>query len=63
MSRYVAVPKRQSDHFWDDRMVQPLGHPQVFVSEPINTGLLDASGNPIYRMPDMLGFLRNLARQ
>lgn len=59
MSRYATLPKRKADSFWDDgRMVQPLGHPQVFVGEPIKTGLLDQDGNNIYRLPDEIGYLR-----
>ena len=57
MSRYVVAPKPKADSFWDDRMVQPLGHPLVFVSEPIKTGLLDKDGNPIYRLPAEIGYL------
>lgn len=31
----------------------------VFPSEPTNTGILDADGNPIMRNPYPVGFLKN----
>lgn len=55
MARYVA---RRAETFWDDRMMQPLGHPQVFASEPVKTGLLNKDGHELYRMPDPIGFIR-----
>ena len=56
MSRYIArnIPKAD---YSEDRAIQPLGHPQVFVAEPVNTGIVDKNGTPIYRLPDQIGFL------
>lgn len=64
MARYraVAKPARANDYI-EDRVMQPLGHPTVFVGDPVNTGVLDANGNPIYRFPDAPGFVRNKSEE
>lgn len=60
MTRYVIKPQRppraDDDYHW--RPMHQLGHPSVFFSDPVPTGLLDADGNQIYRSPDPVGFLR-----
>ena len=57
--RYLALPRPRA---WDDEDVPkgqpPLPHPQVFVGEPVDTGLIDKDGTSIYRLPDRIGFLR-----
>lgn len=59
MIRYVAIAKRPAPKaYWDEPTVQPLGHPSVYVSDPVATGVLDKDGNPIYRFPDQIGFVR-----
>jgi len=57
--RYISLPKREksSDEYWEPRLMPPLAHPQVFVSDPVKTGLIDSDGNDIYRLPDAIGFL------
>ena len=62
MSRYIiarqlALSSPKGDHFWDDRLAQQLPHPQVFIGEPVDTGLLDGNGNKIYRTPGPVGYL------
>ena len=58
MSRYVVKAEVASeDRFWDDRMLPTVGHPKVFEEGPVKTGLVDANGNPIYRLPDAIGYL------
>jgi hypothetical protein len=60
MARYVVGPKRTAeDDFYDKPTpMPPIGHPQVFVSEPIKTGIIDLEGRDLYRLPDEIGFLR-----
>lgn len=58
MSRYVTRARRprSGDDDWY-QVTPPLGHPTVFVPEPADTGLVDADGNPIFKVPDPMGFL------
>ena len=60
--RYVTKAPR-SDGFWDDRMVAPLSHPQVFVADPVDTGLLDGAGRKLYRVADEVGFVPRRERE
>lgn len=57
MARYVAIAPR-ADDWWSDRVAPPLPQPTVYEPEPVNTGLLDPTGRPIYRMPDQIGYRR-----
>lgn len=43
----------------DEYAPTPMQQVTVFPTEPINTGLLDANGNPIMRDPYPIGFLKN----
>ena len=56
MSRYVILRRPPPQAYWDQTM-PPLAHPTVYPVEATNTGLLNADGAPIYRMPDAIGFL------
>lgn len=56
--RYVILPANTPRCDLDNPPpAPPLPHPTAFVSEPIKTGLFDADGNAIYRLPDVIGFL------
>lgn len=55
MPRYRSRPRNRD--YLDDQAAPPLPHPITYVQEPVKTGLLDAEGNPIYRLPDPVGFL------
>jgi len=61
MSRYFtrAATKSWFEYMPDLTAVEtsPL-RPQVFEGEPQATGLLDVDGNPIFRGPDRIGYLR-----
>lgn len=57
VSRY-AIRRPTPARSWWDTPAPPLPHPQSYVSDPVKTGVLDADGNEIYRMPDPVGFLR-----
>lgn len=56
MIRYVSI--REPSRSFSGEQAQPLPHPIVYEREPIKTGLFDKDGNPIYRLPDGIGFLR-----
>jgi len=56
MTRYAIRPAQPRADLWDTP-AQALPHPTVDASEPVNTGLFDKNGNPIWRMPDAIGFL------
>lgn len=62
MTRYVSIPKRQTaSDWWDDEPV--MTGQTVLVEEesgPVNTGLYDHAGTPLYRLPDKIkpGFTR-----
>ena len=59
MARYFSTPKqRRETSYWDEPVIQPLGHPTVFVSDPVDTGLVDQNGNRIFRTADQIGFVR-----
>lgn len=59
-SRYVALPlpppppRPRAD---TDGPAPSLPHPTVYPSELVATGLVDADGRAIYRLPDPLGYL------
>lgn len=54
MARYVIRAPRAAE--WESAG-SPLPHPTVYDGGPVNTGLVDADGNPIYRVRDRIGFL------
>lgn len=55
MARYFSRPR--SFFVADDVYVEPATTiPTVSDHEAIDTGLLDADGNPIYRAPNPIGF-------
>ena len=57
MPRYytLAVAPRAD---WDEQPAPTLPHPTIYVSEPVDTGILNSDGNAIYKGPDVIGFLR-----
>lgn len=57
MPRYVVMAPRAE--YWSDREMPSLPHPIAYESGPVDTGLKDSEGRPIYRMPDQIGFLRD----
>jgi hypothetical protein len=56
MSRYVAV-RQPPEAEWDWSVPPTIVHPTVSVGPPVDTGLLDAQGRRIYRIPDEVGFV------
>ncbi len=56
MSRYVVMARKPPVAYWDQSM-PPLAHPMVYQADPAPTGLLNADGAPIYKLPDPIGFL------
>ncbi len=55
--RYVSRPKMRQ---WDEYQEQALDVSlTVCDHEPIDTGLLDHRGDPIFRMPNAIGFGRD----
>jgi hypothetical protein len=58
----AGVSKHQKN-WWQEMPEQydapPAPQITVFPSEPTNTGILDADGNPIMRNPYPVGFLKN----
>ncbi len=53
MTRYVRI-KRQASHDWFEPLIPNI---QVDESAPKDTGLLDVDGQPLYSLPDEIGFL------
>lgn len=58
MSRYVTRRPSPARAWFEPTPAPPLPHPQSYVSDPVETGVLDVDGNKIFRMPDAVGFLR-----
>ncbi len=58
MARYVTRSRSAwvDDDMWSEPMRNEL---VVTVSEPVCTGLLDAEGNSIFRLPNPIGFGRD----
>lgn len=56
MSRYYVQRSRPRAAWWDD--VPLLPNINVSDHQPVDTGLVDASGNPIMRAPEPVGFHR-----
>ena len=58
MPRYVSRSPRSDDEmdWYEPPFVTSV---EVVEGEPINTGLLDADGNSIWRMNDPIGFLHH----
>lgn len=58
---YVAIkPKTRPRASWDEDVPILVGHTVIMdEDQPIQTGLLDQNGTPLYRTPDKikLGFL------
>lgn len=50
---------RQPVAWWQYLPDDPVAPAQVVVTppEPVNTGLVDHHGTPIWRMPEQIGFL------
>jgi len=57
MPRYVAMARVVRAEVGEPQSMPPLPYPTVFESGPVDTGLVDARGVPIYRTPDAVGFL------
>lgn len=58
MARYTTAARARAE-WYEDRPVPPLGQPIAYESDPVDTGLKDSEGRPIYRLPDEIGFLRS----
>lgn len=58
MPRYVAKPRAEADCDWWSRSDAPPV-PTVDDHQPRDTGLLDANGNTIWRLPNPIGFGRD----
>lgn len=58
MPRYVSIRRAEKASWWFDQ--GPLT-PSLTVDdhEPVDTGLLDADGNSIMRLPNPVGFGRD----
>lgn len=62
MIRYVAIsPRRRARACWDDdapQMIAQVVHETL--DDPVNTGLVDADGTPLYRISEKrpIGFMR-----
>lgn len=56
MPRYTIWPWAGDEDAW--YQAQRLPHPVVYPSEPSFTGVLNAEGQPIYKLPDPIGFVR-----
>ena len=59
MARYVSTRPPLRADWWQTQPPPPLPHPQVFVGDPVDTGLLDVAGNKIMKLPDEIGFIRS----
>ena len=59
MTRYLTRRPRAND--WDDEPEARACVPTIVVTEPaddfMDTGLLDAAGDPIFRMRSPIGFM------
>jgi hypothetical protein len=59
MSRYATRPQKSEDWFCEK---ESLNLPSMTIHAqadlPVNTGLYDKHGDPIYRLPEPIGFLR-----
>lgn len=59
MSRYFIKPRRAEEPYYED---YSLSLPSVTVhtsqDQAVETGLCDHRGDPIYRAPEAIGFLR-----
>ena len=62
MARYVTE-RPVTGEWWNPQPAPALPHPQVFVSDPVDTGLLDPAGRKIMRLPDEIGFIRSNRKQ
>lgn len=60
MSRYFSKPQEKAPivSAWWETQMPPLNHPTATEPAPVDTGLLDADGRKIYRLPDQIGFIR-----
>jgi len=58
MSRYYSRPRAKALWVADDTYCEPTRPetPQASDHEPTDTGLLDASGDTIWRAPNPMGF-------
>ncbi|WP_379487482.1 hypothetical protein [Novosphingobium soli] len=58
MPRYIVRPRADADcDWWEGERLEPV--PLADMPEPMRTGLLDASGNEIWRLPRPIGFGRD----
>ena len=55
MPRYVRI---QPKLYWDDNDTLLIPPIRVDAAEPQNTGLLDSKGNKLFKLPDVVGFLK-----
>ena len=64
MARYIShrssvkPPKATWWGDWESATPQALPNPQLAAPEAVDTGLVDADGNRIMRLPDQIGFVR-----
>lgn len=54
MSRYAVMPRRPRMEWDDDSPMLPCL--SVDSSEPVDTGLVTVTGEPIMRLPEEMGF-------
>lgn len=54
MARYVIRPRANDDEYWPEP--QTVTNLEVADHEATDTGLLDADGNIIWRLPNPMGF-------
>lgn len=59
MPRYRA--RRAPKGYWEDDDAPLIPSLQVDSSAPEDSGVLNHLGDPLYRYPDEIGFLRGLA--
>jgi len=62
VARYIALPKAPKAAWDDDPLVADVTTRTVILEDdgPVKTGLLDANGTPLYRMPNRIpiGFVK-----
>lgn len=60
MTRYFTAPHRPRSWIADDVFEEPMRHvPTVCDHHAVDTGLIDAEGNTIWRAPNPMGFIWN----
>ena len=64
MSRYIIKQDAPRAVYWESwdyiPPTPPIQQPQLWATDPVDTGLLDANGKKVLRLPDQIGFLRGI---